>query len=61
MIGGDETVARHGQSIVLPPGQGRVIALGDVAQVTLKAVLPPATAGPPLHLHRNWDEAFYVL
>ena len=26
-----------------------------------EAVLPPATAGPPLHLHRTWDEAFYVL
>jgi uncharacterized cupin superfamily protein len=24
-------------------------------------VIPPATAGPPLHLHRTWDEAFYVL
>jgi len=22
---------------------------------------PPHTAGPPLHLHRGWDEAFYVL
>ena len=22
---------------------------------------PPRTAGPPLHLHRGWDEAFYVL
>ena len=24
-------------------------------------VVPAATAGPPLHLHRDWDEAFYVL
>jgi quercetin dioxygenase-like cupin family protein len=46
-----------------------------VGEVTLKAagaetggtlavyefVIPPETAGPPLHIHRNWDEAFYVL
>ena len=24
-------------------------------------VRAPATASPPLHLHRGWDEAFYVL
>jgi len=23
--------------------------------------MPPATAGPPEHLHRTWDEAFIVL
>jgi uncharacterized cupin superfamily protein len=23
--------------------------------------MPPETAGPPLHLHQSWDEAFYVL
>ncbi len=68
-------LARHGQSVVLAPGDGRVIPLGEVGNVTLKAVgretggtlsvyeivTPPATAGPPLHLHRTWDEAFYVL
>src|SRR5215210_1025498 len=70
-----ETVARHGQSVVLVPGAGRVIPLGEAGDVTLKAghretggalsayefAMPPATAGPPLHLHRGWDEAFYVL
>lgn len=65
----------HGQSVVLAPGEGRVIPLGEAGTVTLKAVsaetggtlsayefvTPPATAGPPLHLHRGWDEVFYVL
>jgi len=71
----DDPVTRHGQSVVLAPGAGRNISLGDAGTVTLKAVAadsggtlsayefttPPATAGPPLHLHRTWDEAFYVL
>ena len=75
MAGSDETVERHGQSLVLAPGAGRAIALGPAGTVTLKAVAadsggtlsayefttPPATAGPPLHLHRTWDEAFYIL
>jgi quercetin dioxygenase-like cupin family protein len=65
----------QGQSIVLGPDGGRVVALGEAAAVTLKAVsdetggtmsayecvVPPATAGPPEHFHRSWDEAFYVL
>lgn len=52
-----------------------MIPLGGAGDVTLKAVgaetggtlavyefvVPPATAGPPLHIHRSWDEAFYVL
>lgn len=75
MADSDETVARYGQSVVLAPGAGRNISLGPAGTVTLKAVAadsggtlsayefvtPPATAGPPLHLHRTWDEAFYVL
>jgi len=70
-----EPVERQGQSVVLAPGEGRAIPLGDAGTVTLKAVgaetggrlsayefaTPPRTAGPPLHLHRGWDEAFYVL
>jgi quercetin dioxygenase-like cupin family protein len=62
-------------AVVLGPGEGRRVPLGDAADVTLKAVaadtggalsayecvVPPATAGPPTHLHRDWDEAFYVL
>ena len=23
--------------------------------------MPPRTAGPPVHMHRHWDEAYYVL
>ena len=75
MADAGETVARHGQSVVLAPRAGRVVPLGDAGTVTLKVVgaetggrlsvyefvSPPRTAGPPLHLHRTWDEAFYVL
>jgi quercetin dioxygenase-like cupin family protein len=62
-------------SVVHGPGEGRAIPLGDAGVVTLKVgrretagtlsvyefATPPQTAGPPLHLHRGWDEAFYVL
>ena len=61
--------------MVRVPGEGRTIALGDAGIVTLKATgadtdgtvsayefaVPPRTAGPPVHLHRNWHETFYVL
>ena len=61
--------------IVRPAGAGRVVSLGAAGVVTLKLVgaesagnmaayefvIPAATAGPPLHLHRTWDEAFFVL
>jgi quercetin dioxygenase-like cupin family protein len=66
---------RHGQSVFLAPGEGREIPLGDAGLVTLKAVrrdtggtlsiyefvTPPETAGPPLHIQRSCDEAFYIL
>ena len=75
MVDISEHVERHGRGVVLAPGAGRDISLGPAGTVTLKAVAadsggtlsayefttPPATAGPPLHLHRTWDEAFYVL
>jgi quercetin dioxygenase-like cupin family protein len=75
MVAIGEAAARQGQSVVLAPGAGRAIPLGDAGVVTLKAVaadsagtlsayesaMPPRTAGPPLHLHRSWDEAFYVM
>ena len=71
----ERTDAQRGQSVVRAPGEGHVISFGDAGEATLKAVsrdsagtmsayefaIPPATAGPPLHLHRGWDEAFYVL
>lgn len=75
MTDADRTGSTLKRSIVLAPGEGRVIPLGDAGDVTLKAVgretggtlavyefiVPPATAGPPLHIHRSWDEVFYVL
>jgi quercetin dioxygenase-like cupin family protein len=71
----DASPDQYGQVVVCLPGTGKDIPLGDAGVVTLKAVgtetagriaayefaVPPATAGPPLHLHRTWDEAFYVL
>lgn len=61
--------------VVRQPGDGRIVSLGGAGEVTLKVegldsghraavyefTVPPATAGPPLHLHRTWDETFYVL
>ena len=72
---GDRNIERPAQSVVRAPGEGQVISFGDAGAATLKVVgrdsagtmsayefvVPPATAGPPLHLHRSWDEAFYVL
>jgi mannose-6-phosphate isomerase-like protein (cupin superfamily) len=70
-----DTRKATGREVVLQPGEGRVIPLGEVGVVTMKAsradsggtisayefVLPAATAGPPLHLHRSWDETFFVV
>jgi mannose-6-phosphate isomerase-like protein (cupin superfamily) len=64
-----------GNISVQGPGQGRTIPLGDAGTVTMKVdgagsggsmsiyefQMPARTAGPPEHLHRGWDEAFYVL
>jgi quercetin dioxygenase-like cupin family protein len=63
------------RSIVRGPGEGERIPLGEAGEVVLKAegvetggsltiyefTMPPATAGPPEHLHHTWDEAFIVL
>jgi quercetin dioxygenase-like cupin family protein len=73
----DTTGAQERQvpGIVRSAGTGRVVSLGAAGTVTLKLVgaesagtlaayefvTPPATAGPPLHLHRAWDEVFSVL
>lgn len=63
------------QSVVRGPDEGERIRLGEAGDVILKATgeetggsltiyeftMPPATAGPPEHLHRTWDEAFIVM
>jgi len=75
MVEHEGGVAPHRRSVVLGPETGRIIPLGDAGNVTLKVgsdesggtlsvyefTMPPATAGPPHHLHRGWDEAFYIL
>jgi mannose-6-phosphate isomerase-like protein (cupin superfamily) len=54
----------------LPPGGGRTFGPGIHAKVefgesddfaVFESVLPPDWAGPPPHLHRAYDEAFYVI
>lgn len=65
--------AQKSEAIVLPPGEGRAIDLGNFA-MTLKAdeestggglslleASEPAEFGPPMHIHHNAAEAFYVL
>jgi mannose-6-phosphate isomerase-like protein (cupin superfamily) len=62
-----------GEAIVLRPGEGRSIDLGNFkmsvkAEVSdtgglfsLLEATEPADFGPPLHIHRDAAEAFYVL
>jgi mannose-6-phosphate isomerase-like protein (cupin superfamily) len=65
--------AAAGRPLVLGPGGGRTIELGNFA-MSLKADTPetgglftlleatePANFGPPMHIHTNCGEAFYVL
>ena len=59
--------------IVLGPGEGRAIDLGNFAMLvkagpdetggefTLLEAREPAGFGPPIHVHTNCAEAFYVL
>jgi quercetin dioxygenase-like cupin family protein len=62
-----------GEGFVLPPGQGRSIDLGNFAMSVkatieqtrghfslLEATEPPGF-GPPLHIHRDASESFFVL
>src|SRR4029453_18013481 len=62
-----------GEGFMLAPGQGRSIDLGNFA-MSLKATVEqtgghfslleatePPGFGPPLHLHRDASESFYVL
>jgi mannose-6-phosphate isomerase-like protein (cupin superfamily) len=66
-------VAGPGEAYVLAPGEGRSIDLGTFA-MTVKATADdtngvfsvleaeePAGFGPPLHIHHDAAEAFYVL
>ena len=60
-------------AFVLRPGEGRSIPLGNFAMslkadaattggaFTLLEAAEPPNFGPPLHIHRNCAEAFYVL
>ena len=60
-------------ALVLAPGNGRTIDLGNFAMVVkadaddtggafaLLEAAEPAGFGPPMHIHRNAAEAFYVL
>jgi mannose-6-phosphate isomerase-like protein (cupin superfamily) len=65
--------AAVGRPVVLAPGDGRTIQLGNFS-MSLKADTPdtgglftlleatePADFGPPMHIHTNCGEAFYVL
>jgi len=66
-------IERLGRAFVLRPGEGRSIDLGNFA-MSLKAsaddtggafslleATEPPDFGPPLHVHTNAAEAFYVL
>lgn len=61
------------KAFVLPPGEGRSIDLGNFAmtlkatgadtddEFTLLEATEPPDFGPPLHVHDNAAESFYVL
>ena len=63
----------RGAGFILRPGEGRAIDLGSFAMsvkathddtnglFTLLEAQEPAGFGPPLHIHRDAAEAFYVL
>lgn len=56
-------------ALVLPPGAGRrfarITVKVDTGQspdfIAIESVLPPRWDGSPPHVHRAYDEAFYVL
>jgi mannose-6-phosphate isomerase-like protein (cupin superfamily) len=63
----------HGEAFTLGPGEGRSIDLGNFAMsvkatgdatagaFSLLEAAEPAGFGPPMHIHHNAAEAFYVL
>jgi mannose-6-phosphate isomerase-like protein (cupin superfamily) len=66
-------ISRVGNAFVVGPGEGRSIPLGNFSMSLLASeddtagtfslleAAEPAGFGPPLHIHRNAAEAFYVL
>ncbi len=61
---------KHTSTVTLPPGGGRSFGPGIAVKVeagqsddfaVFESELPGAWDGPPLHLHRAYDEAFYVI
>jgi mannose-6-phosphate isomerase-like protein (cupin superfamily) len=66
-------ISRVGNALVLGPGEGRSIPLGNFSMslkasaeetagaFTLLEATEPAGFGPPLHIHHDAAEAFYVL
>jgi mannose-6-phosphate isomerase-like protein (cupin superfamily) len=66
-------MAEREQAYVLQPGEGRLIDMGTFTMsvkardddasgaFTLLEATEPPDFGPPLHIHRNAAEAFYVL
>ncbi|MFN2545096.1 MAG: cupin domain-containing protein [Actinomycetota bacterium] len=73
MADNDGRIALSNDPIVLQPGEGRTIDLGNFRMTvkasggstaeafTLLEATEPAHFGPPMHIHRNAAEAFYVL
>jgi mannose-6-phosphate isomerase-like protein (cupin superfamily) len=65
--------SNSGRPIVLPPGEGRAIDLGNFAMslkassddtggaFTLLEADEPPGFGPPMHIHHDAAEAFYVV
>ena len=63
----------RGEAIVLQPGKGRQIDLGNFSMslmadeastngaFSLLEASEPPNFGPPMHIHRNAAEAFYIL
>lgn len=71
--GGTNLTERASEAFVLRPGEGRAIDLGGFSMsvkatgdqtngaFSLLEASEPAGFGPPLHIHRDAAEAFYVL
>src|ERR1044071_10473795 len=72
-LGGEMKAEAPQRPIVLAPGEGRSIALGNFAMslkaagdetggvFTLLEATEPPNFGPPMHIHHDCAEAFFVL